>query len=99
MIVNEEDLIERTKEALRFVGVRMGDNGLSLAPNKRTIREMSVCMEGRMIETREAMRYLGGRISKKLQGARASRTGGKESKNGCGCPGPSATQCSRTQSE
>ncbi|KAJ3640617.1 hypothetical protein Zmor_027169 [Zophobas morio] len=65
---NEEDLRERTEEALRLVGAWMGDNGLSLAPEKseavllvgrRTIRGMSVCMEGRAIETREAVRYLG----------------------------------------
>ncbi|KAJ3658608.1 hypothetical protein Zmor_010337 [Zophobas morio] len=64
---NEEDLRERTKEVLRLVGVWMRDNGYSLAPIKseavllegrRTIRKMSVCMEGRMIETREAVRYL-----------------------------------------
>ena len=31
---DEKDLRKRTKEALRLVGVWMGDNGLSLAPDK-----------------------------------------------------------------
>ena len=73
---NEEDLRERTKEALRLVGVWMRDNGYSLAPIKseavllegrRTIRKMSVCMEGRMIETREAVRYLGVKLQRNLR--------------------------------
>ncbi|KAJ3658820.1 hypothetical protein Zmor_010541 [Zophobas morio] len=73
---SKEDLRERTEEALRLVGAWMGDNGLSIAPDKsepvllvgrRTIREMSVCMEGRMIETREAVRYLGVEFQRNLR--------------------------------
>ena len=73
---SEEDLRKRTQEALQLVDVWMRDNGLSLAPDKseavllvgkRTMREMSVCMEGRMIEAREAVRYHGVEIHRNLR--------------------------------
>ncbi|KAJ3643468.1 hypothetical protein Zmor_026178 [Zophobas morio] len=51
---SEEDLRERTKEALQFVGIWMAANGLSFAPDKS-----EVMIGSRTIETREAVRSFG----------------------------------------